>query len=312
MLFANDCNNIADWKNDMNQAIHDSSLFMKKLKAYIQLTRFDKPIGTELLLWPTFWAVWIAAQGKPDLKIVIVMFLGVLFMRAAGCAINDFADRKVDGLVERTKGRPLASGLISSKEALFVFAVLVLLSAGLLLFLPIQTFYWSFGALVLATLYPFMKRFTYLPQFVLGAAFSWAIPMAYVAQGHLPDASCWLLYAANLSWTVAYDTQYAMTDREDDLKAGIKSTAILFGRFDIAIIAALQLLSLTLLAIVFMREDLLPFSLLGLGIASILFFYQWIKSKDKLPAHTFWAFRHNRWVGLVVFIGIFLAYLARP
>lgn len=292
----------------MSHADNSNAFLTRKLQAYVQLTRFDKPIGTELLLWPTFWAVWIAAQGKPDWKIVLIMFLGVVFMRAAGCAINDFADRKVDGLVERTKNRPLASGLISSKEALLVFAVLVLCSASLLLFLPIQTFYWSFGALALATLYPFMKRFTYLPQFVLGAAFSWAIPMAYVAQGQQPDLSCWLLYAANLIWTVAYDTQYAMTDREDDLKVGIKSTAILFGRFDIAIIVVLQIISLSLLAVVFSREGLMPWAVAGLLVAALLFFYQWIKARDRLPAHTFWAFRHNRWIGLVIFTGILAGY----
>lgn len=280
-----------------------------KFKAYVHLTRFDKPIGTELLLWPTMWAVWIAAQGHPNFKTVLIMFLGVLFMRAAGCAINDFADRKVDGLVARTKNRPLASGIISAREALAVFAVLVLASAALLLFLPIQTFYWSFGALGLATLYPFMKRFTYLPQFVLGAAFSWAIPMAYVAQGQTPDASCWLLYAANLLWTVAYDTQYAMTDREDDLKAGIKSTAILFGRFDLLIIAVLQLLSLLLLVIVFLREGLMPLAATGVLVVAGLFVYQWIRSRDRLPAHTFWAFRHNRWVGFIIWLAILSAYM---
>lgn len=291
----------------MSQSL-PASTWSDRFKAYIQLTRFDKPIGTELLLWPTMWAVWVAGEGHPDFNIVLIMFLGVLFMRAAGCAINDFADRKVDGLVERTKNRPLASGIISAKEALVVFAILVLASAFLLLFLPIETFYWSFGALGLATLYPFMKRFTYLPQFVLGAAFSWAIPMAYVAQGQTPDLSCWLMYAANLLWTVAYDTQYAMTDREDDLKAGIKSTAILFGRFDLLMIAALQLSSLLLLLVVFLRESLVPLAGFGLLLVLGLFIYQWIRSRDRMPAHTFWAFRHNRWVGFIIWLGILLAY----
>lgn len=279
-----------------------------RLKAYVQLTRFDKPIGTELLLWPTFWAVWLAANGKPSFKVVFIMFLGVLFMRAAGCAINDFADRKVDGLVERTKHRPLATGLISSKEALVVFAVLVLLSASLLLFLPIETFYWSFGALGLATLYPFTKRFTYMPQFVLGAAFSWAIPMAYVAQGMTPDLSCWLLYAANLSWTVAYDTQYAMTDRADDLKIGVKSTAILFGKYDLAIIFLLQLFSLGLLGWAFYLNHILIVGSIGLLIVLGFFIYQFYKTIDRQPANTFWAFRHNRWVGLIIWLAIVMAY----
>lgn len=285
--------------------------WQQRLKGYVQLTRFDKPIGTELLLWPTFWAVWIAADGDPSFRIVLIMFLGVVLMRAAGCAINDFADRKVDGQVERTKNRPLASGLISAKEALAVFMVLVLVSASLLLFLPIEAFYWSFGALALAAVYPFMKRFTHLPQVVLGAAFSWAIPMAYVAQGHSPDLSCWLLYGANVLWTVAYDTQYAMTDRPDDLKIGVKSTAILFGKYDLAMIALLQMISLGLLAVVFYRHALFGVftSWIALGIVLMLFIYQWIKTRDRQPAHTFWAFRHNRWVGLVIWLGIVTSYI---
>lgn len=283
----------------------------QRFKAYIQLTRFDKPVGTELLLWPTLWAVWIAGNGHPELKIILIMVLGVLLMRAAGCAINDFADRKVDGRVARTKQRPLASGIISAKEALIVFAVLVLASATLLLFLPIKVFYWSFGALFLASIYPFMKRYTHLPQVVLGAAFSWSIPMAYVAQGQTPDLTCWLLYAANLSWTVAYDTQYAMTDRADDLKIGVKSTAILFGRYDLLIIAILQLLSLALLGWVFYLHGLLlnGVAVVALLIVLGLFIIQWHKTRDRLPEHTFWAFRHNRWVGLVIWLGIFLGYM---
>lgn len=284
--------------------------WQQRLKAYVQLTRFDKPIGTELLLWPTFWAVWIAAAGHPSFKTVLIMFLGVVFMRAAGCAINDFADRKVDGQVTRTRQRPLASGLITAKEALLVFAVLVLASAVLLLFLPVEAFYWSFGALALAAVYPFMKRFTHLPQVVLGAAFSWAIPMAYVAQGQAPDLSCWLLYGANLLWTVAYDTQYAMTDREDDLKIGVKSTAILFGKYDLLMIVLLQLCSLGLLAWVFYRQSFLDTFMgwLTLAIVLGLFIYQLIKTTDRQPAHTFWAFRHNRWVGLVIWLGIVMSY----
>lgn len=290
------------------QSNTQSLTMSQRLKAYTQLTRFDKPIGTELLLWPTFWAVWLASNGQPSFKVVLIMFLGVLFMRAAGCAINDFADRKVDGLVERTKQRPLVTGLISSKEALGVFAVLVLLSASLLLFLPIETFYWSFAALALATLYPFTKRFTYMPQFVLGAAFSWAIPMAYVAQGKVPDLSCWLLYAANLSWTVAYDTQYAMTDRPDDLKIGVKSSAILFGKYDLAIIFGLQLLSLGLLAWAFYLNHILMIGSIGLLVALGFFIFQLYKTLDRQPSNTFWAFRHNRWVGLVIWLAIIMAY----
>src|SRR5690554_2718911 len=280
----------------------------ERLSAYYYLCRFDKPIGTELVFWPTMWALWIAAQGMPRIEILIPMILGVIFMRAAGCAINDFADRKVDAHVERTKNRPLATGIISAKEAVMVFLVLVSASACLLFFLPIETFYWSFGALFLAFIYPFMKRYTHLPQVFLGAAFSWSIPMAYTAVGQTPDLTCWLLYFGNLAWTVAYDTQYAIADREYDLKIGVKSTAILFGRHDIQIISALQASSIILIAAAFWLENLLlPFGLAALMVVALDFIYQWIKTRDKDPQLCFWAFRHNRWIGLIIFAGIFLA-----
>ncbi|WP_180052549.1 MULTISPECIES: 4-hydroxybenzoate octaprenyltransferase [unclassified Acinetobacter] len=282
----------------------------ERLSAYYYLCRFDKPIGTELVFWPTMWALWVAAKGVPDLSILVLMILGVIFMRAAGCAINDFADRKVDAHVERTKTRPLATGIISAKEAVMVFLVLVTASACLLFFLPIETFYWSFGALFLAFIYPFMKRYTHLPQVFLGAAFSWSIPMAYTAVGQTPDLTCWLLYFGNLAWTVAYDTQYAITDREYDLKIGVKSTAILFGQHDIQIISTLQALSLVLIGSALWIEDLLvPFGLMGLLAVAIDFIYQWSKTRDKDPQRCFWAFRHNRWVGLMIFLGIFAALL---
>ncbi len=282
----------------------------ERLSAYYYLCRFDKPIGTELVFWPTMWALWVAAKGVPDLSILVLMILGVIFMRAAGCAINDFADRKVDAHVERTKTRPLATGIISAKEAVMVFLVLIAASACLLFFLPIETFYWSFGALFLAFIYPFMKRYTHLPQVFLGAAFSWSIPMAYTAVGQTPDLTCWLLYFGNLAWTVAYDTQYAITDREYDLKIGVKSTAILFGQHDIQIISTLQALSLVLIGSALWIEDLLvPFGLMGLLAVAIDFIYQWSKTRDKDPQRCFWAFRHNRWVGLMIFLGIFAALL---
>ncbi|ATO18202.1 4-hydroxybenzoate octaprenyltransferase [Acinetobacter sp. LoGeW2-3] len=282
----------------------------ERLSAYYYLCRFDKPIGTELVFWPTMWALWIAAKGIPDLSILVLMILGVIFMRAAGCAINDFADRKVDAHVERTKTRPLATGIISGKEAVMVFLVLVAASACLLFFLPIETFYWSFGALFLAFIYPFMKRYTHLPQVFLGAAFSWSIPMAYTAVGQTPDLTCWLLYFGNLAWTVAYDTQYAITDREYDLKIGVKSTAILFGQHDIQIISLLQVISLVLIGAALWIEDLLvPFGLIGLIAVATDFIYQWSKTRDKDPQRCFWAFRHNRWVGMMIFLGIFAAFL---
>lgn len=280
----------------------------ERLSAYYYLCRFDKPIGTELVFWPTMWALWIAAQGMPRIEILIPMILGVIFMRAAGCAINDFADRKVDAHVERTKNRPLATGIISAKEAVMVFLVLVAASACLLFFLPIETFYWSFGALFLAFIYPFMKRYTHLPQVFLGAAFSWSIPMAYTAVGQTPDLTCWLLYFGNLAWTVAYDTQYAIADREYDLKIGVKSTAILFGQHDIQIISALQATSILLIAVALWLENLLlPFGLAALIVVALDFIYQWLKTRDKDPQLCFWAFRHNRWTGFIIFAGIFLA-----
>jgi 4-hydroxybenzoate polyprenyltransferase len=253
------------------------------------------------------WALWIAAKGTPDLKILLLMILGVIFMRAAGCAINDFADRKVDAHVERTKTRPLATGIIRAREAVFVFLALVTASAMLLFFLPIETFYWSFGALFLAFIYPFMKRFTNLPQVFLGAAFSWSIPMAYTAVGQTPDLTCWLLYFGNLAWTVAYDTQYAITDREYDLKIGVKSTAILFGNYDIQIIGLLQFISLLLIGSALYLEHLfIPFGMIALLVVAGDFVYQAYKTKDREPQICFWAFRHNRWVGMIIFLGIFL------
>ena len=284
--------------------------WQQRLEAYYYLCRFDKPIGTELVFWPTMWAMWIANKGIPEIKILIPMILGTIFMRAAGCAINDFADRKVDGHVERTKTRPLATGVISAKEAIFVFLFLVTASAAMLLFLPIESFYWSFGALFLAFIYPFMKRYTHLPQVFLGAAFSWSIPMGYTAVGVEPNLTCWLLYFGNLAWTVAYDTQYAITDREFDLKIGVKSTAILFGKYDIEIISLLQASSIVLIGVALYLENILiPFGVAALILVILDFIYQWTKTKDRDPQRCFWAFRHNRWIGLIIFVGIFMAFI---
>ena len=279
----------------------------ERLEAYYYLCRFDKPVGTELVFWPTMWALWIAAEGIPPIGILIPMVLGTIFMRAAGCAINDFADRKVDAHVERTKTRPLATGIITAKEAIYVFLALVFASACMLLFLPIKTFYCALGGLFLAFIYPFMKRYTHLPQVVLGMAFSWGIPMSFTAMGKPLDLTCWLLYFGNLAWTVAYDTQYAITDREYDLKIGVKSTAILFGRFDIQIIALLQTMSVVLIGTALYLENLLmPLGLIALLVVVADFIYQWSKTKDRDPQRCFWAFRHNRWVGFIIFTGIFL------
>ena len=289
-------------------AIAQHPTWRQRLEAYYYLCRFDKPIGTELVFWPTMWALWIAADGIPDLVTLVAMVLGTIFMRAAGCAINDFADRKVDAHVERTKNRPLATGIISAKEAIWVFVGLVALSACTLFFLPIATFYCALAGLVLAFIYPFMKRYTHLPQVVLGMAFSWGIPMSFTAMGKPLDWTCWLLYFGNLAWTVAYDTQYAITDREFDLKIGVKSTAILFGKYDIEIISLLQATSVILIgAALYLEDILIPFGLIALLLVVADFIYQWTKTKDRDPQWCFWAFRHNRWVGLIIFVGIFIA-----
>lgn len=278
--------------------------FASRLPDFIALMRLDRPIGIWLLLWPTLWAVWIADDGHPSLSIVLIFTLGVVFMRSAGCVINDYADRHWDGEVARTADRPLVTGRVSAKEALLLFALLVGLSASLLLWLNRETFYWSFGALALATLYPFMKRHTYLPQVVLGAAFSWAIPMAFVAQGKSPDALCWLLYSANLAWTVAYDTQYAMCDRDDDLKAGIKSTAILFGELDLLMVGLLQGLFLVGLLLLGQQLSLGWPWYAGLLAAFILFALQAWQTRAREPQTCLDAFKNNHLVGLVVFIAL--------
>ncbi len=287
-----------------------------KLYAYIQLTRFDKPVGIELLLWPTLWGVLLAAMGQaqqqgetaglPSLKVFILFALGAILMRAAGCAINDFADRKVDGRVTRTKGRPLADGRLSGKEAIAAFLILVLLSASLLLFLPLVVFYWSLGAVALAFIYPFMKRYTHWPQVFLAAAFGWAIPMAYVAIVGAPDIWCWLLFLAYMCWTIAYDTQYAMADREDDLKIGVKSTAILFGRYDVIIISMLQTLFLLLMGVVLWRyfapTSLGIIPIFGLALVAMLFAKQNAACASREAGACFQAFLANIWVGRYLFV----------
>ena len=292
-----------------------------KLYAYMQLTRFDKPVGIELLLWPTLWGVMLAAMGKaqqqampaglPTLKIFVLFALGAVFMRAAGCAINDFADRKVDGHVTRTKNRPLADGRLSAKEAIAAFFVLVILSVSLLLFLPIEVFYWSFGAIILAFIYPFMKRYTQLPQVFLAAAFGWAIPMAYVAVQGTPDIWCWLLFCAYMCWTVTYDTQYAMADRDDDLKIGIKSTAILFGRYDVIIISILQMLFLLIMGAVlwhyFEPTSLSMIPIFGLGLIAMMFAKQNSACASRQAIPCFKAFLANIWVGRYAFAIIAIA-----
>jgi 4-hydroxybenzoate polyprenyltransferase len=278
---------------------------------FVQLTRMDKPIGIYLLLWPTLWALWIAGKGSPSLANVLIFVSGVVLMRAAGCVINDFADRKVDGHVKRTEQRPLVSGKISSKEALVFFAVLVAVSFALVLCTNAATVWLSFGGLALAATYPFMKRYTYYPQVVLGAAFSWGMPMAFTAQtGELP-ATAWLLYIANLLWTVGYDTYYAMTDRDDDLRIGVKSTAILFGEADRLIIVMLQGMALGCLLLAGGRFDLGGWFHLGLLGAALCFAWQYWKTRDRERMACFKAFLHNHWAGLSIFLGIVADYALR-
>ena len=278
---------------------------------YWLLMRADKPIGTYLLLWPTLWGLWAAADGFPPLSVLVVFVLGVYLMRAAGCVINDYADRKVDGQVKRTSQRPLVTGQATEKGALLLFAGLVFASFLLVLTMNIATILMSVVAVLLAFCYPFMKRFTYLPQFVLGAAFSWAIPMSFTAVlGHVPWWA-WLLYLANLLWTVAYDTMYAMVDRDDDLKIGVKSTAILFGQYDKLIIGLLQLATLALLVWVGMWLSWGLWFQLSLVAAGGMFVYQqWlIRKREREPC--FKAFLHNNYVGMTVFIGIFLDHVMK-
>lgn len=281
----------------------------EKWQAIKQITRMDKPIGTYLLLWPTFWALWIAADGFPNLHLLFVFSLGVFIMRSAGCVINDFADRKVDGKVKRTAHRPLVSGAMSSEQALSLFAFLIGGAIALVLTLSLYTIYLSVIALILAASYPFMKRYTQLPQVVLGAAFSWGMIMAFAElQGEIPLVA-WLLFAANLLWTVAYDTMYAMVDRDDDLKIGVKSTAILFGKHDKRIVGFLQLLTLALL---FTVGEMLAFGWpfqLTLVLSAGLFCYQQMLIVNRDRDNCFKAFLNNHWVGLIIFVGIYIEYL---
>ncbi|KXI23956.1 4-hydroxybenzoate octaprenyltransferase [Photobacterium sanguinicancri] len=279
-------------------------LAMTKAKAYCQLARFDRPIGSLLLLWPTLWALFLAADGFPNWEVLIVFVLGVIFMRAAGCVINDFADRNFDGHVKRTAHRPMPSGKVSEREALGLFGLLVLVSFLLVLTMNTLTIMLSVVGLLLAATYPFMKRYTHLPQLVLGMAFGWSIPMAYAAQsGELPPAA-WLLFLANIVWTIAYDTQYAMVDRDDDLKVGIKSTAILFGRFDKMIVGGLQFATLVLLIAVGVVLSLSQVYYWFLLLASGLFVYQQQLLRDREREPCFQAFLNNNYVGMLICIGI--------
>lgn len=276
----------------------------QKLRLYAELIRFDKPIGVYLLLWPTLWALAIAGEGSPDLWVLVVFVVGVWLMRSAGCAINDYADRDIDRHVARTKERPLTSGRISEKEVLLVFAVLSLLAFSLVLSLNWFTIWLSTGGLLLAVTYPFMKRLHYLPQVHLGAAFGWAVPMAFAAQTESLPKQAWLLYVAALIWAVAYDTMYSMADREDDLKIGLKSTAILFGEYDRAMVGLFQVLFIVTLCLTGRDLEFSAVYFYALGLASLLLVYEQFLIFYRVPENCFRAFLHNHWVGAIVFFGI--------
>jgi len=282
-------------------------MFADKLKEYAQLMRLDRPIGILLLMWPTLWGLWFAGNGHPGWLILFVFVAGVVLMRSAGCVINDYADRDFDPHVERTRNRPLAAGRVSKREALTLFVSLCLVAFLLVLLMNRLTIALSVAGAFLAASYPFMKRYTHLPQFYLGAAFGWSIPMAFAAQtGRVPQLA-WILFIANIFWSVAYDTAYAMVDREDDLKVGVKSTAILFGQFDRLMIAVFHLLTLAMLAWAGVIAGLGLFYFAGLAIAlSLAAWQQWLIRDRQGPA-CFRAFLNNNWFGAAVFAGLFLS-----
>jgi 4-hydroxybenzoate polyprenyltransferase len=279
-----------------------------RLIHYLALVRLNRPIGIFLLMWPALWALWLAGNGQPPWHIVLIFVFGVVLMRSAGCAINDFADRKVDGQVARTHQRPLATGAVTPTEAVRVFLGLSLAAFGLVLFLNWQTVALSVVAVLLTFIYPFMKRFTHLPQLFLGAAFGWAIPMAFMAVTGAIPGYAWALFATTLLWALIYDTQYAMVDREDDLLVGIKSTAILFGDWDRLAIAALQLLFLALLLEIGSASGRGAWFNGGLVLAAALAAYQQILIHTRQPPRCFQAFLNNNYVGMVIFLGLVLDY----
>lgn len=287
----------------------NKDFFRDKAQQYWLLGRFDKPIGILILLWPTLWALWVASNGKPDLLVLTVICAGVVLMRAAGCVINDYADREFDPHVERTKQRPIAAGKVSPKEALILFVVLCLIAFGLVLLLNLYTILLSFIAAFLAASYPFMKRYTHLPQAYLGIAFGFAVPMAFSAQTDAIPFVAWVMYLAVVLWALVYDTMYAMVDKEDDLKIGVKSTAILFGDKDREIMAALQVVILALLISIGKMQNLGGFYDAGLVVAAGLSVYQQKLIFHRDRALCFKAFLNSNWFGLAVFAGLLLDYL---
>lgn len=284
---------------------------MNRLQLYFRLIRLDKPIGILLLLWPTLWALWFASDGKPDWTLVAIFTLGTVLMRSAGCAVNDYADRDFDKHVQRTVDRPITSGKIKPKEALLVALVLTLIAFALILPLNTLTKQLSIAAVIIAASYPYFKRFFAIPQAYLGIAFGFGIPMGFAAvQGTVPAAAWWLL-VANIFWAVAYDTEYAMVDREDDLKIGMKTSAITFGRYDVAAVMFCYAATLLIIFIVGWQFGLRAWFVAGLLIAGACAIYHYILIRDRERSGCFAAFRHNNWLGAAIFGGVALDYLLR-
>ena len=277
---------------------------------WLRLMRLDRPIGVYLLLWPTLWALWFAASGLPSLKILVIFLAGLIVMRAAGCVINDYVDRHVDGLVTRTKTRPLPAGEVKPNQALLLFFFLIVVALVLVLMTNLLTIILAFGGLAITFLYPFMKRFTNLPQLGLGVAWAWVVPMAFAAETSQLPAELWLIFFAIVAWTVAFDTYYAMVDRDDDLKIGIKSTAVLFGRYDHLAIICLQTSFLVLLIFAGTTFDRGAIYFVSLAISAGFFVNQYFTTRDKDRQACFAAFLNNHRVGMIIFFGIATDYLA--
>ncbi|MDP2762446.1 MAG: 4-hydroxybenzoate octaprenyltransferase [Sideroxyarcus sp.] len=282
-----------------------------RLFLYIQLTRLHRPIGILLLLWPTLWGVWIAAEGHPSWLIVLIFTLGTVLMRSAGCAINDYADRHIDKHVQRTQDRPLTSGKVTERETLWLAVVLALVSFALILPLNPLTWLLAFPAVFLAASYPFTKRFFVIPQAYLGIAFGFGIPMAFAATQGIVPAVAWVLLLANVFWAIAYDTEYAMVDRDDDIHLGIHSSALFFGKHDVIAVMASYTITLALLALAGLMAGLGLIYFMGLIVAEGIALYHYRLIQDRSREKCFAAFRHNNWFGAAVFAGIVLDYLLR-
>ncbi len=285
---------------------------VSQLRNYGKLMRVDRPIGIWLLMWPTLWALWLAGEGSPDQGLFVVFMAGVFIMRSAGCVLNDFVDRKIDPYVERTRARPLATGAVAPFEALVLFAALGLIAIGLATMLNRQAQLLAIVAAALTIAYPFIKRYVSIPQFILGAAFGWAVPMAFAAQtGGTPELA-WLVFGAAVIWAVIYDTFYAMVDREDDKKIGVKSTAVLFGEVDLFVIAGLQAAMLFALVLIGYRAGLGFWYYLSVVVAAAMMGWHLWLARDRQPAGCFEAFLKNHFIGMVIFIGIVLHYTFNP